>query len=718
MGHQYTALLLGCSAAVVLGDGTRVSTRTVASRARLDGDLLVIRTAGTAARPEIRWYIAHGDRRALRLWAEVENTTPRPLEIDRVEVLLAPSGYRRAPMRDLEIMQTGWHSWSFAAPPARLPSGGFPPEPPEFRPTGWTAEPGRAATPWVTLLHTPGERSLLAGFITARDYLGAIAIQPAPTGHRCTAWIDVEGIGLQPRARLRSETLLLVFDSPDAAALERYAEELGTAMGATRWPQIPTGWCSWYYFFGDVTERDVLRNLEVLAAERRRVPLEYVQLDDGYQAQVGDWLNVNANFPRGMRFLSDAIRARGFKPGLWLAPFLVSERSDVYAQHPDWVVRDHLDHPVVAIHNWGMANYALDTTHPEAVAWLRHVVRTVADDWGFEYLKIDFAYAAALSGRRHDRGQTSVQAYRRGLEVIRAAAGARFLLGCGAPFAPSVGLVDGMRVGPDVSPFWIGLQGAVRSTLAHGWMHRRLWINDPDCLLVRGDASELTLPEIQSWLSIIGLSGGSVFVSDDLDRLEPERAALIPLVLPPLGQPGAIQDLGIDWLAERLRMVVERPWETWRIEAIFNWSGSARPLTYQPAGPDELRAAPYHLFDLWTREHVGPVTGQVVLPPTPVHGARLLSIHADRGRPQLIGSTLHILSGAVELADECWLNNTLYLTLRCSGERSGALYVYVPDTYHYQAAEIDCGIVEEHGRLLLLRVRLVESTKIALRFEA
>ena len=43
-----------------------------------------------------------------------------------------------------------------------------------------------------------------------------------------------------------------------------------------------------------------------------------------------------------------------------------------------------------------------------------------------------------------------MEAYRRGLRLIRDAIGPEaYLLGCGAPILPSVGLVDAMRVSPD-----------------------------------------------------------------------------------------------------------------------------------------------------------------------------------------------------------------------------------------------------------------------------
>src|SRR5207237_1951900 len=112
--------------------------------------------------------------------------------------------------------------------------------------------------------------------------------------------------------------------------------------------------------------------------------------------------------------------------------------------------------------------------------------------------------------------------------------------------APSVGRVDAMGVGPYVSPDCSvpgdihgsvpALNNAVRSTLAHTWMHGWLWVNDPDCLLVRERDSALTLAEVQAWTSIVGMSGGMALLSDDLSRLEARRAALVPLVLPTLGQ--------------------------------------------------------------------------------------------------------------------------------------------------------------------------------------
>lgn len=718
-------LLTACRAVVTQSDGTRHSTEGAASQTETMPDGIVIRSPGSELLPALRWHVdgVDGDN-TLRLWLEVENTTPRPIAIERLDALVAPTGYRQALAGELEVAQTGWQSWSAATPPVPLEVEAHTPPPPVIFPMLPPTEADRTLVPWMTVLHTPGGHSLLLGFTSARDQGGVIAIQPALAGHRCTASSYAEGIALHSGETLRSETLLLVFDRDDPSALDEYARELATTMEARPWPHVTTGWCSWYYFFTAVSEEDVLRNLETLSAERHRMPLEYVQLDDGYQAHIGDWLTLNEKFPSGMRFLTDAIRAQGYRPGLWLAPFLVSEHSEVYRQHPDWVIRDAHDQPINALHNWDSYNYALDTTHPEVQQWLRRVFRTIVDDWGYDYLKIDFIYAGALRGRRYDTNCTGVQAYRRGLELIREEAGDKFVLGCGAPFAPSVGLVDGMRIGPDTAPFWSdergqhgsgpSLHNAVRSTLAHGWMQNRLWMNDPDCLMVRERDSQLTFAETQCWTTVVGLSGGMVLVSDDMSRLEPERAALIPLVLPPLGEAAVPLGPHIDAAPTRMKLDVERPWERWLVGALFNWTDGEKSLTFDPAAWGRPLGEPYHLFEFWTGRHYGPVTGRLEIGTVPAHGVRLLAVHEDKGRPQLVGSTLHLLGGAVEVAGETWDGNTLTVALSCPGEHVGELIAYAPAGYDFMGAGGD--EVEQADGVLKVPVRLVDNATITLQF--
>ena len=97
----------------------------------------------------------------------------------------------------------------------------------------------------------------------------------------------------------------------------------------------------------------------------------------------------------------------------------------------------------------------LDGTHPEARAWLTELFGEICDGWGYDYVKIDFLFGAAIAGVRTIRRATRIRAYRQALEAVREGVGDhRFILGCGALMAPSVGVFDGNRIGPDVAPFW------------------------------------------------------------------------------------------------------------------------------------------------------------------------------------------------------------------------------------------------------------------------
>jgi alpha-galactosidase len=272
-------------------------------------------------------------------------------------------------------------------------------------------------------------------------------------------------------------------------ALGRWADEFAARAGAGqgRLRAIAPVWCSWYQYFGDVTEADIAANLA--AMDRLRLPFSIVQIDDGYEAALGDWLTPSGRFA-SVPGLVRRIRDTGRQAGIWIAPALVAPDSELFARHPGWVVRDRESAaPVFAGHGCT----ALDFTHPGAARYLADVLARMRA-WGVGYFKVDFLYAGAGEGRRHD-DVSGVEAYRRGLRLIRDAIGPEaILLGCGAPILPSVGLVDAMRVGPDIAArydppggqsFKPSQRNATRNVVARGWQQGRFWVNDADCLLAR-----------------------------------------------------------------------------------------------------------------------------------------------------------------------------------------------------------------------------------------
>ena len=324
-----------------------------------------------------------------------------------------------------------------------------------------------------------------------------------------------------------------------AGLLDRWARRAGKACRARVDAPYQVGWCSWYQYFYGVTEDVMRRNLALADAW----PFDVFQLDDGYQAAIGDWTIPNADFPSGLPGIAEAIMASGRRAGVWLAPFLAAPDSQVAAAHPGWLARTTDGaHPLRAWWNpeWGGADdgflTALDTTHPEVLA---HLEALAADlrAMGFDYLKLDFTFAPSVDGRWHDPTRTPAERVRAGFEAIRRGAGDdAFLLGCGVPLAHVVGVVDGCRIGQDVAPLWalspgdeivpgyLGIQPATRhawlNTATRSFMHRRLWLNDPDCLMLRTSATALGPDAARTWANAVGVSGGMALVSDDLSLLD------------------------------------------------------------------------------------------------------------------------------------------------------------------------------------------------------
>ena len=300
------------------------------------------------------------------------------------------------------------------------------------------------------------------------------------------------------------------------AALARWGDAFADGHVTAPLRPPPTVWCSWYHYFTRVTQDDVEENLA--AIDELGLPVDVVQIDDGYQTEIGDWLRLSDRFS-SLEQVVERIRQHGRRAGIWVAPFLLGERSQVAREHPDWAVGD-----ADPGSGWDQRLVALDVTHPGAEAYLREVFGTLAA-LGIDYFKVDFVYAGAMDGSRADPSVSGVEAYRRGLSVIREAIGPdAYLLGCGAPILPSVGLVDGMRVGPDIAHHFEPLDGdlsqpsqraAAQNTRWRAWQQGRFWVNDADCLVAAPHVERR-----EDWAEIVAGYSGLRASSDRLGELD------------------------------------------------------------------------------------------------------------------------------------------------------------------------------------------------------
>ncbi|HEY5640052.1 MAG TPA: alpha-galactosidase [Dehalococcoidia bacterium] len=682
------AVIVGAAASVSFADGPTFTTRGAGlifsgtddvHDAQGDGLALVLLRDGDDHEPDVSVTVSlYPDQPFAVIQTDVQNTSARPVRVGEFRPLDGARLDLGVPATHCRFYKHGWQSWS---PTIVLDCAGedVPASPPIVGPGAQPQQrTGRFVSDLVTAVVDPASGSgAVAGFISAADQFSHVWLDVVPGELTTASYAD--GVEVARGALLASERLAIGVSGPPIEALERYGDALGREMKAIESESVASGWCSWYYYFQGISEDEAIANLDYLSEHRETIPVDYVQIDDGYQAEIGDWLTENEKFPHGMKWLANQIHERGFKAGLWLAPFLAGAKSQLFSEHPDWFVQYSTGGPAIATVNWNQPCYALDLTHPEVQAWAKEVFRTVLDDWGYDYVKIDFIFAAAVDGQRHDPNVTRAQAYRRGLEIVREAAGRRFVLACGNPMGPSIGLVDAARIGPDVAPYWHPFErgaprtllsdpsalNSIRNTLTRYWMHGRLWQSDPDCLLVRATDTALAGDEVRALATVIGLTGGMVLDSDKLPPLPPDRRDIISLLLPVYGRSATPLDLfETPGVPELLRL--DPPTHT--LLAVFNWddASGSREVT--------LPEGSWHVFELWEEEYLGVKSGSLTLP-VPPHGCQLLRLTPDTGRPQVVGSTLHILQGALEIASEDWDGEALRVRLRPVAKKDGALYV-------------------------------------------
>nr|MDO8100033.1 alpha-galactosidase [Candidatus Njordarchaeota archaeon] len=550
-----------------------------------------------------------------------------------------------------------------------------------------------------------------------------------------------------------SEKLLIDMLGQVSDELDRYADEVASEMNAVTWREVPTGWCSWYEFFEKISEQLILNVIEHYQKNRDKYPIEYLQVDDGYFIHRGDWTTSNERFPHGMKFVADKIKQAGFKPGLWLSPFQVSGGSKLFHEHPDWTIRDEKGNPIAEGFDASMkySYYGLDCTNPAVIEWLKSLFKTVTRDWGYDYVKIDFLYAAAAEGMRYEKNVTRAQALRRGLEAIREAVGDNvMILGCLAPLGQGIGMVNSYRVSPDTATRWKtpwpfdcgpALQDTMRNTILRYFMHNKFWFNDPDCVIARRGKDRSEFPkaaeieylaqggtisedEVKFEFTVLGILGGVLVYSDDPIHIPPERERYLPLILPPYQGKARIIDLLEDALPKILNLKIHKDHGDWDLVGLLNWSNAPSDIQLDFSRLGLKKGQYYHVFSFWDEKYLGKIRDKLTVSKIPAHSASLLSIRETLKRPLLISSTIHITQGGPEVENATWKDKEkiLEIGLTHPGRRSGKLFIYVPQPFKFSSmtpknAEVKVNKTSAIDSLLVLEVTFKQSASISIEFE-
>ncbi len=502
-----------------------------------------------------------------------------------------------------------------------------------------------------------------------------------------------------------------------------------------RCPSPPTGWMSWNTYFDRATADDNLAEARVGKEHLQPFGMEFWSIeswqDNSDTLPVSHFDNLSLKpsprkFPLGMKKLADDIRALGFRPGIWTAPFGTGSK-EFYEAHKGWFLHDKAGKP---LSTWN-GTYTIDPSQPEVIDYLREIHRVASRDWGYEYFKIDGmsgrskGYCAHFFERPEIRATFKDPAcpnpFERCVKAFRDGIGEdRVFLACQGHFTgPDAGYADASRTGADIvhvnqPPKWPNLLSQARCTLNQVFAHNIVFFADPDTLLV-GDFLDIEQARLAT--TVVALPGQMMFSGDKLAGLKPERMRLLQQSLPvcnvrPLNL-YPIFDMRPVW-----DLKVRRSFEDWDVVALFNWTEDDAAIGFDFAELGLASDAEYLVYEFWTNSFQGARKGRFEMP-VPKHGVRLLAVHRAQSRPQFISSDRHITQGAVELKNIEWQETGKCLkgTVKVVKNSPMTMRFRVPSGYSFDAAKVadaaTCTAATETKDIVAVKLKSPETKDIA-----
>jgi len=462
-----------------------------------------------------------------------------------------------------------------------------------------------SAERFVTLLHlayqSAGEDASISSYTV--DSTGTTELQREMSLRQAPqdAIVDLS-LPLAPGQTMASERVMIATGPDYLDQLRRYGEAVRILNHARASAPNLLGWWSWTAYYMGINEGAALANAQWLSENLKSLGYKYFHIDEGYQYARGEFATPNARlFPHGMAPIGDEVRRLGLTLGIWTAPFEVTNRAWIYENHKDWLVHTNDGKPISIGTDYGDTLYALDTTNPEAQAYLTETYRTLTREWGVRYIKLDFMDTASIEGYRYRPNTTAMEAERIGLGVVRKAVGEDVLLDKdGSPMLSPVGLVDAGRISADSAHSFQTTRALAPGVAARFYMNRNYFLNDPDAFNVaaespiargrQGTQGGPALSEAQVSIMVSAISGGMYEIGDDLPILgaEKDRLALVKnpdlIAMAKLSRAATPVDLlsyedadlqpSIFFLKEDARQ---------SMLVVFNWSEQARSHTLKLA---------------------------------------------------------------------------------------------------------------------------------------
>jgi alpha-galactosidase len=223
------------------------------------------------------------------------------------------------------------------------------------------------------------------------NFVAEAEVEPFGTT-RVRAGINPEGFSwlLEPGVEFVAPEAVITFSAAGLGGLSDANHSLfreRLARGSWRDRARPIVINNWEATYFDFDEPKLL----AIASAASELGIELFALDDGWFGQrnddstsLGDWQVNLSKLPGGLESLARKVEALGMRFGIWIEPEMVSPRSNLFAEHPEWAIGIPSRPPTA-----GRNQYVLDMSRPEVVDHLFEVLSSLLGSAPISYVKWD-----------------------------------------------------------------------------------------------------------------------------------------------------------------------------------------------------------------------------------------------------------------------------------------------------------------------------------------
>ena len=138
---------------------------------------------------------------------------------------------------------------------------------------------------------------------------------------------------------------------------------------------------NWEATYFDFTEDRLVK----IAKKAKECGIELFVLDDGWfgnrrsdRSGLGDWIVNKKLLPNGIEGLAERIEELGMQFGLWIEPEMINKDSNLYRQHPDWILQTP-----GRTESHGRYQYVLDFSRREIVDYIYTMIAKIFQEQKF-----------------------------------------------------------------------------------------------------------------------------------------------------------------------------------------------------------------------------------------------------------------------------------------------------------------------------------------------